>query len=311
MADKYVMERMGCILITISEIGESDAMFGVLDDAFDVYREEGAWTLLRRVATFGFNRAVGVARNTYWGLRGRRPFTVEGVTATFDTSNRGVVGRTRAALDRESAPLSAFLRCLRPDDTVWDVGANVGLYAGFAAAALDPERGRVVAFEPYDPNADLLERNADLNPAPVDVHRLALSDDDGDVAFSHPDEDTVGAGLPAISTDHEAASRVETARGDTLVSGGRVPAPTVIKVDVEGAEPLVIDGLDKTLRNHPPRVLLVEIHHSTEVVDRRSIEAYGDSADAFETRLESFGYEVAERFPRPRYDDEHVLFVRT
>ena len=112
-------------------------MFGVLDDAFDVYREEGAWTLLRKVGVFGFNRVVGTTRDTYWGLRGRRPFTVEGVTATFDTSNRGVVGRTRAALDRESAPLAAFLRCLRPDDTVWDVGANVGLYTGFAAAALE------------------------------------------------------------------------------------------------------------------------------------------------------------------------------
>jgi len=284
-------------------------MSGAIDEAFDVYREEGTWTLLRKGMAFGFNEAVGTARNAYWGLRGNRPFTVEGVTARFDTANRGVVGRTRAALDRESVPLAAFLRHLRPDDRVWDVGANVGLYTGFAAAALDPDRGRVVAFEPYDPNADLLERNADLNPAPVDVHRLALSDDDGHVAFSHPEEDTIGAGLPAISDD-EAASRVETARGDTLVSTGRAPAPTVIKIDVEGAEPLVVDGLDATLRNDPPRVLIVEIHHPTEAVDRRSIEEYGDSVGAFQARLGSFGYEVAERFPRPRYDDEHVLFVK-
>ncbi|MEF8789998.1 MAG: FkbM family methyltransferase [Haloarculaceae archaeon] len=286
-------------------------MFGVINDAFDVYREEGTWTLLRKAAGFGCDRAAGTARSAYWGLRGTRPFTVAGVTATFDTSNRGVVGRTSAALDRERAPLAAFLRRLRPGDTVWDVGANVGLYTGFVAAALDPERGRVVAFEPYDPNADLLERNAGLNQAPVDVHRLALSDADGHVAFSHPDEDTVGAGLPAISDDRGAASRTEAARGDTLVSAGRAPAPTAVKIDVEGAEPLVVEGLDTTLRTDPPRVLLVEIHHSTEAIDRDSIEEYGDSVDAFEARLESFGYEVAERFPRPRYDDEHVLFVRT
>src|SRR4051812_30428526 len=56
-----------------------------------------------------------------------------------------------------------FLRSvLRPGDTAIDVGGHIGFFTMQMAAAVGPQ-GRVYAFEPFDANADLLERSIDEN----------------------------------------------------------------------------------------------------------------------------------------------------
>src|SRR4051812_44993411 len=59
---------------------------------------------------------------------------------------------------------------IRPGDSVWDIGANIGLFT-FAAAGLAGGHGRVLAVEPDTWCVDLLRRSSALNPqlAPVTV----------------------------------------------------------------------------------------------------------------------------------------------
>jgi len=285
-------------------------MVSRLAAALRVYRSEGGATLARKTASYAYTTLTKAVANTYHRYRGRRSFTVNDITATFDTNHANVLGQTRGGLDRETAALSTFLDHLRPDDVVWDVGAHVGLYTVFAAAALNPDHGQVVAFEPYPPNAEQLRRNAALNPAPVYIYQLALSDDDGKTAFRHPDADTVGAGLPAITATGDGATRVDTARGDSLVAEGRASKPTVVKIDVEGAEPLVVDGLRETLAGDACRVVLCEVHLPTDAVDRDSLHDYGSTQSDFETTLEDLGFTITARHPRQRYDDLHLVATK-
>jgi hypothetical protein len=78
----------------------------------------------------------------------------------------------------EPALLDNVRELVRPGDVVWDVGANVGIFA-FAAAALAAPRGQVLAIEPDLWLVELLRRSARVQPkgsAPVAVIPCAVSD---------------------------------------------------------------------------------------------------------------------------------------
>lgn len=285
-------------------------MLDQIDTAVKIYRTEGMFSLIKKTVKYVYSTTYNSARNVFFNIRGYRSFTIDGYTARFDAKQADVLGQTKSGLDREYTPLSEFLNCLRPDDIVWDVGAHVGLYTAFAAATLDPEEGQVIAFEPYPPNVQQLRRNAKLNPTPVTIYNLALSNRDGEIAFEQPDKDTTGAGLPAITNRSDATQYVKTARGDSFVQKGKTPPPTVIKIDVEGAEPLVIEGLQETLKSNSCRVLICEIHKPTNKVDRGSLRDFDTTQSEFETTLENLGFTIDNRYPRPQYDDVHIVATK-
>lgn len=144
-----------------------------------------------------------------------------------------------------------LLRALRGVGCFWDVGANVGEYVLKATEQGVPT---VVAIEP---SAACCERLRKLSTAPV-VIEAALSDNDGLATFS------VSAGPVAVSnhlargTDQEGVG-VRTARGDTLVAQG-IPAPDVVKIDVEGFEGEVLDGMPLLLLDPTLKTVCLEVH---------------------------------------------------
>ena len=111
---------------------------------------------------------------------------------------------------------------------------------------------------------------------PVEVVESALSDDSGSAEFASPTEDVCGAasiGSPGIHGE-----RVRTERGDGSVRDGAIPAPTVVKIDVEGAEPLVLDGMRRTLADDRCRLVYCEEHHPHP--NRPPSADFGASLDA-------------------------------
>lgn len=156
---------------------------------------------------------------------------------------------------------------------VWDVGVFMGYHA-MAFAALVGDGGRVFAFEPNPANAARARLNLERNPTLAQrttVLDMALSDADGQQTFIFSRDVETGASsgshLSGTPTPEEQTAYrgfeqalVPTARADTLVAQGRVPAPALIKIDVEGAEELVLAGCKDVLASARP-VLLVEIHH--------------------------------------------------
>ncbi len=119
---------------------------------------------------------------------------------------------------------------------VYDIGANVGFYTLLASALAGP-RGRVVAFEPLPRNLEFLRAHVAMNGMTnVVIRSVALADHPG----TRPFDDT-----PGPSEAHLAARgslTVECATLDALVAKGEIPPPDVIKMDVEGAELLVLRG---------------------------------------------------------------------
>lgn len=147
---------------------------------------------------------------------------------------------------------------VRPGDTVWDVGANVGLFT-FAAAALTGRGGKVLALEPDIWLTGLLHRTVSRDPdawASVDILSVAASDRIGlshlNIAARGRCSNYLGDGN-SQSGGSRAVQSVLSVTLDWLLS--IYPPPDVLKIDVEGAEALVLKGATRLLSEVRPRIL--------------------------------------------------------
>jgi FkbM family methyltransferase len=137
--------------------------------------------------------------------------------------------------------LSMVRELVRKDMTVWDIGANVGLFS-FAAASLG---ARVLAVEADPWMADLLRRSAQLNGLLVTVLPVAVSDTFG-ISKLHVSKD--GRASNSLSGDGD-AQPVVTIALDWLL--GRFAVPDLVKIDVEGLEAAVLSGAPQVLQHRP------------------------------------------------------------
>jgi FkbM family methyltransferase len=147
------------------------------------------------------------------------------------------------------------------DAVVWDIGANVGLFA--LPAASKAKNGLVYAFEPdVDLNTNLLRslrlpRNSHLQ---VSLFSVALSDVDGTANFQISKFSRAMNKLEAAGTWHDdqvvprELGSVITMRIDTLAQTLR--PPTAMKIDVEGAEMQVLRGGRATITKCRPAILI-------------------------------------------------------
>lgn len=158
------------------------------------------------------------------------------------------------------------------DKIIWDVGAHVG-YHSLGFAALVGEKGKVISFEPNRFNQKRFAKNLRLNPdlaKRIKIIKAALSNKNGTVDFISSDEveNTRSSGshlgniIPPENLsvyDGFMKTKVKIYRTDDLVTKNNVPPPNIIKIDVEGAEELVIRGAEKTIRKYKP-ILFIEVH---------------------------------------------------
>jgi len=139
-----------------------------------------------------------------------------------------------------------------------DIGAYFGYYALKVRQAHGP--GAVVhAFEPFPRNFALLEEDRALNGfGDVHIHRAALSDRDGTVAFEVPPCHNGGIGhIARADAAGGEVVQVNCTTLDRFVAQEKLARVDGIKLDVEGAELSVIEGGAETLKRFRP-VLLME-----------------------------------------------------
>ncbi|MBI3320407.1 MAG: FkbM family methyltransferase [Candidatus Omnitrophica bacterium] len=194
----------------------------------------------------------------------------------------------------------AWLDALQPEDVLWDVGANVGLYAIYAAKFF---RCQVIAIEPESQNYALLVENIALNevgnrcfPACLALGnraglgrlRVRYLTKGGAYNWFVLGEGRRGreekAVLPAsiatawgVQQQGAVEQVIYGASIDELVHACGLPPPTHLKIDVDGLEPEIIEGAPQVLRQSTLRSLLVEINQrsTTDVRIPDILAGYG------------------------------------
>lgn len=227
----------------------------------------------------------------------------DGGTATFEVASSVECYRVEE-YGGEKEVLQRFLGDLRSDDVVYDVGASVGLMTVMAAKAV--QSGRVVAFEPDPETRQRLTRNIQLNDlSNVEVIDWAASESEGTAqlhtngaaGFAPSLRRQVREGAPSSELE------VRTRRIDSAVEEGNLPIPTVMKIDVEGAEGLCLRGARELLSGRfgaRPRLIYLELHPDF-------LPDFGDTAERVEALLTDLGYE--ESWRSQREDQTHVRYL--
>jgi FkbM family methyltransferase len=176
--------------------------------------------------------------------------------------------------------IGAILKHLEPGDTFWDIGANFGLYSMVVQKWLEGKGGRVISFDPDPWCQERLEENRELNSFPrLKIMKVALAKERGRMDL-HVAEHSIG-GTSALSDAPENGKegrqviQVEVLPGDQVREEQNLEVPGAIKIDVEGFEWEVVQGLEKTLKEDECRFVLVEIH-STLLEQRNLPQAVGE-----------------------------------
>jgi FkbM family methyltransferase len=161
----------------------------------------------------------------------------------------------------ESAVQEAMVRHLPRGGVFFDVGANLGFFSLLAAHLSVLDAGRVYAFEAAPDNAEAIRVNAALNAIPnVEVLAVAVADRAGSGRLQVVDDQSWSK--LADYGEHPFTERVidvELVAIDDLVESGRLPRPDVVKIDVEGAELAVLEGMRRTIDAHRPAIIC-ELH---------------------------------------------------
>jgi FkbM family methyltransferase len=189
---------------------------------------------------------------------------------------------------RNDDDLAFLIGHLPEGAAVIDVGANIGTWT-LLMAHKTGRNGTVVASEPTADTFRTLVANIRMNDmSNVRLHRVALSDWVGTSRLYHDMDGTrnsLGHTRSAV-TDFE---EVATLTLDQLVKQERLTRVDFIKIDVEGAEPLVLAGAREAISSYRP-VILFEINESA----MRALNFAADSAWAILRNHQYRFYQLTE-----------------
>lgn len=176
----------------------------------------------------------------------------------------------------EAGPVSPLQAFVEPGSTVIDAGANIGFFSVPFGRWVGPE-GRVIAIEPGPANLHSLRQRtsrAGLGQVVKCVAAVAVDfEGEARIEFDHKNP-----------TDHRLGDRGEPIRAvtiDSLVADDQRRV-ALIKVDVQGAEAMVLAGAQRTIAAHRPALFLE--------IDDRTLRRFGSSATDLLEQLTALGY---------------------
>jgi FkbM family methyltransferase len=153
-----------------------------------------------------------------------------------------------------------FRQRVKPGMTVVDLGANIGCYT-LLAASLVGERGRVYAFEPDPANYALLEKNVKANDYHnVVCRRQAVSNQTGKAAMYRGDYGVAHSLSASAEVNPEISETVDTVSLDDFFRTEAQENIDFIKMNIEGWEYFVIEGMAEVLRRSPRLTMMLEFH---------------------------------------------------
>lgn len=244
---KYrIADRLGTAL--------GDFLRGTLTGATALLPQNGR-EHVRRVASLHLTQAL-------------RPLELHGVTLELEWG-ASLWRQVQALMEPET--LSWLDQHILDGETLWDVGANLGLYALWCAKR--HPGCRVVAFEPNALTHPLLVRHAIANGVADRVTALPIALSAGPPSIEAFRLSTMIPGKAANQLDVDGAppmhAGIEAARyavlagsADALIRLLDLPRPDHLKIDVDGIEPLILAGAAETLRT--VRSVLVEDEHNQD-----------------------------------------------
>lgn len=174
----------------------------------------------------------------------------------------------------ENFELAVLKSKLNLGSNMIDVGANVGLFSLWAASIIG-NKGKVIAFEPFTVNYNILKENCELNKFNnISLNKLAISDKLDDIElFYNCKEFNLGM-VSAFEQNHEMSEFVKSTTLDSFLENYDLSTIDFIKLDIEGGEYLALQGMKMTIEKYKPFIQI-------EIDDNILIHTANSKADFF------------------------------
>jgi len=186
---------------------------------------------------------------------------------------------------QETALVQAILK---PGMTFVDVGANWGYFTMLAAHGVE-KTGRIISLEPDPRLFPMLMENLEINRLhQVTALQIAAGSKSGWLTLAGFDESHGNFGLSRV-VDHsprvDRTFRVAAQSLDEVFHQENLKAIDLVKMDIEGAEGLALQGMQDSLANQFVRRLLLELHPA-------QLAEQGNSATDLIEQIRGFGYRI-------------------
>ena len=152
-----------------------------------------------------------------------------------------------------------IVKTVEPGSYCIDAGANFGYYS-LLLADLAGRQGKTIAIEPNAYLCKLLEMTCNVNEFSFQIINMAAADEAGETTLSIPDHlwgsATIISKVPAFGFGKK--ETVKTDSLDNMVKEANFPRVDFIKMDCEGAEPLIFSGMHNILIQNPSLKMVME-----------------------------------------------------
>lgn len=191
-----------------------------------------------------------------------------------------------------------ILHTLRKEDLFGDVGANVGVFSVLASST----GAASIAVEPILHTSEVLKRNVALNNFDPLITHLQLGVGDKECTLKFINNFDVINGVCKHQDQEENTIDVQVSTLDKIF---RDKVPAILKIDVEGYEPNVLEGAKEVFTNKELKAVIIETNVNVDEVDNVHLQ------------LTEYGFKIYDYLPFERklvnvsnYDAANTLYVR-
>jgi FkbM family methyltransferase len=158
----------------------------------------------------------------------------------------------------EPGLVARFRSLIEPGMVVVDVGANIGIFTLYAARSLQA-KGRIYSFEPTPRTFRILKDNVQVNGflelGVIELHQTAVSDRAGTSRFV---TFAANSGHNTLFEEGVSGDPIDVATVTLDQALAAEPRIDVVKIDAEGAEPLILRGMREVIARSPGIRILME-----------------------------------------------------
>lgn len=199
----------------------------------------------------------------YFGADLKKTLVIDGIT--FDASHPIPHRRAVTMLTKEPDTIAWVDDFMKAEDVFYDVGANIGVFSLYAAAR---KKVTVLAFEPLASNYSILNENIHLNDLSGSITALSIAmHDTTTLSALNVSEMRPGKAGHSFETPFGSAETLPPAfrqgmigmRMDEFIERFEAPFPNHVKIDVDGNEPQVIEGMGEILSDVRLKSIAVEL----------------------------------------------------
>jgi|APSaa5957512622_1039677.scaffolds.fasta_scaffold65391_1 FkbM family methyltransferase len=204
-----------------------------------------------------------------------KPQEIEVDGIVFSTDEGKIAGRGLALKSKEPDTIYWIDHYINNDEVLYDIGANIGVFSLYAAHNIN--NIKVYSFEPESSNYYYLNKNIYRNKFDNTILALNIALNDTSIISTLNLSSFIAGGSmhnfhDELDQNHEKLKPVfkQGAVGislDELVLNFGLPVPNHIKIDVDGNEYKVINGMTKILRNKKLKSIAIELNDNLEIDD--------------------------------------------